>query len=64
MRSLGTSYTVQSGLLLNIMTCRYHSGMGFSLLSFDWNQIAFIGSPLATPCSCHGDIYTLQNLRF
>ncbi|KAI1798482.1 OPT oligopeptide transporter [Ganoderma leucocontextum] len=28
---------------------RYHSGMGFSLLSFDWNQIAFIGSPLATP---------------
>ena len=29
---------------------RYHSGMGFSLLSFDWNQIAFIGSPLATPC--------------
>ncbi|TBU44627.1 OPT oligopeptide transporter [Dichomitus squalens] len=27
----------------------YHSGMGFSLLSFDWNQIAFIGSPLATP---------------
>ena len=31
---------------------RYHSGMGFSLLSFDWNQIAFIGSPLATPCTC------------
>ncbi|KAI0794846.1 OPT oligopeptide transporter protein-domain-containing protein [Abortiporus biennis] len=28
---------------------RYRSGMGFSLLSFDWNQIAFIGSPLATP---------------
>ncbi|RPD65159.1 small oligopeptide transporter [Lentinus tigrinus ALCF2SS1-7] len=27
----------------------YHSGMGFSLLSFDWNQIAFIGSPLSTP---------------
>ncbi|RDX46406.1 small oligopeptide transporter [Lentinus brumalis] len=27
----------------------YHSGMGFSLVSFDWNQIAFIGSPLATP---------------
>ncbi|KAJ3484284.1 hypothetical protein NLI96_g5747 [Meripilus lineatus] len=27
----------------------YRSGMGFSLLSFDWNQIAFIGSPLATP---------------
>ncbi|CAL1710742.1 unnamed protein product [Somion occarium] len=27
----------------------YHSGMGFSLLSFDWTQIAFIGSPLATP---------------
>ncbi|KAH9914186.1 OPT oligopeptide transporter [Epithele typhae] len=28
---------------------RYHSGMGFSLLTFDWNQIAFIGSPLVTP---------------
>ncbi|TFK31608.1 small oligopeptide transporter [Crucibulum laeve] len=27
----------------------YHSGLGFSLLTFDWNQIAFIGSPLATP---------------
>ncbi|KAI0746429.1 small oligopeptide transporter [Daedaleopsis nitida] len=27
----------------------YHSGMGFSLISFDWNQIAFVGSPLATP---------------
>ncbi|KIM72458.1 hypothetical protein PILCRDRAFT_99382 [Piloderma croceum F 1598] len=28
----------------------YRSGLGFSLLSFDWNQIALIGSPLATPC--------------
>ncbi|KAL6304480.1 OPT oligopeptide transporter [Sparassis latifolia] len=27
----------------------YHSGLGFSLLTFDWNQISFIGSPLATP---------------
>ncbi|KIK00651.1 hypothetical protein K443DRAFT_7500 [Laccaria amethystina LaAM-08-1] len=27
----------------------YHSGLGFSILTFDWNQIAFIGSPLATP---------------
>ncbi|KAF9462505.1 small oligopeptide transporter [Collybia nuda] len=27
----------------------YRSGLGFSLLTFDWNQIAFIGSPLATP---------------
>lgn len=24
---------------------RYHSGLGFSLLTLDWNQIAFIGSP-------------------
>jgi len=23
----------------------YRSGLGFSLLSFDWNQIAFVGSP-------------------
>jgi hypothetical protein len=28
----------------------YRSGLGFSLLSFDWAQIALIGSPLATPC--------------
>jgi OPT family small oligopeptide transporter len=27
----------------------YHSGLGFSLLTLDWNQIAFIGSPLSTP---------------
>ncbi|KAF8625334.1 hypothetical protein AX17_006876 [Amanita inopinata Kibby_2008] len=27
----------------------YRSGLGFSVLTFDWNQIAFIGSPLATP---------------
>ncbi|KII85546.1 hypothetical protein PLICRDRAFT_701048 [Plicaturopsis crispa FD-325 SS-3] len=27
----------------------YRYGLGFSVLTFDWNQIAFIGSPLATP---------------
>lgn len=27
----------------------YRSGLGLSMLSFDWNQIAFTGSPLATP---------------
>ncbi|TFK61872.1 small oligopeptide transporter, partial [Pluteus cervinus] len=27
----------------------YRSGLGFSCLTFDWNQIAYIGSPLATP---------------
>ncbi|KAJ7083662.1 OPT oligopeptide transporter protein-domain-containing protein [Mycena belliarum] len=27
----------------------YRSGLGFSVLTFDWNQIAYIGSPLATP---------------
>lgn len=26
----------------------YRSGLGFSLLTFDWNQIAFIGSPWVT----------------
>jgi hypothetical protein len=25
------------------------SGLGMSLITFDWNQIAYIGSPLATP---------------
>ncbi|KAH8116232.1 OPT oligopeptide transporter protein-domain-containing protein, partial [Phellopilus nigrolimitatus] len=27
----------------------YSSGMGMSILTFDWAQIAYIGSPLATP---------------
>ncbi|CCM00225.1 uncharacterized protein FIBRA_02253 [Fibroporia radiculosa] len=27
----------------------YESGLGMSLITFDWSQIAFIGSPLATP---------------
>ncbi|PPQ69348.1 hypothetical protein CVT24_001643 [Panaeolus cyanescens] len=27
----------------------YHTGLGFSLLTLDWAQIAYIGSPLATP---------------
>ncbi|TFK24553.1 small oligopeptide transporter [Coprinopsis marcescibilis] len=27
----------------------YHSGLGFSIVTFDWSQIAYIGSPLATP---------------
>lgn len=27
----------------------YSSGMGLSILTFDWAQIAYIGSPLATP---------------
>ncbi|KAF7977555.1 hypothetical protein HWV62_3348 [Athelia sp. TMB] len=34
---------------MSIKLFGYKSGLGFSLLSFDWNQIAFIGSPLATP---------------
>ena len=25
------------------------SGLGFSVLTFDWNQIAYIGSPLMIP---------------
>ncbi|KAF4610329.1 hypothetical protein D9613_010456 [Agrocybe pediades] len=35
--------------LLGIFSPRYHSGLGFSMLTLDWNQIAFIGSPLSTP---------------
>uniref|UniRef100_A0A0W0FUN2 Putative small oligopeptide transporter n=1 Tax=Moniliophthora roreri TaxID=221103 RepID=A0A0W0FUN2_MONRR len=27
----------------------WRSGFGFSVLTFDWNQITYIGSPLATP---------------
>ncbi|RXW16964.1 hypothetical protein EST38_g8896 [Candolleomyces aberdarensis] len=32
-----------------LLSPSYHSGLGFSILTFDWSQIAFIGSPLATP---------------
>lgn len=27
----------------------YTSGLGMSMITFDWSQIAYIGSPLATP---------------
>lgn len=27
----------------------YSSGLGMSVITFDWSQIAYIGSPLATP---------------
>ncbi|KAJ3729965.1 small oligopeptide transporter, partial [Lentinula guzmanii] len=27
----------------------FQSGLGLSMITFDWNQIAYIGSPLATP---------------
>ena len=27
----------------------YYTGLGMSLVTFDWSQIAYIGSPLATP---------------
>ncbi|KAI0063252.1 OPT oligopeptide transporter [Artomyces pyxidatus] len=27
----------------------YNSGLGMSIITFDWNNIAYIGSPLATP---------------
>ncbi|KAH9949750.1 small oligopeptide transporter [Amylocystis lapponica] len=35
----------------------YHSGMGFSILSFDWTQIAFNGSPLASPWWAEANIF-------
>jgi hypothetical protein len=27
----------------------YYSGMGMSIITFDWSQIAYIGSPLVSP---------------
>ncbi|KAA1477025.1 small oligopeptide transporter [Dentipellis sp. KUC8613] len=35
----------------------YRSGMGFSLLTFDWNQIAYVGSPLATPWWAEANVF-------
>ncbi|KAI5122711.1 hypothetical protein M0805_009764 [Coniferiporia weirii] len=35
----------------------YNSGLGMSVLTFDWAQIAFIGSPLATPWWAEANIF-------
>ncbi|KAI0045919.1 OPT oligopeptide transporter [Auriscalpium vulgare] len=35
----------------------YRSGMGFSLLTFDWSAIAFTGSPLATPWWAEANVF-------
>ncbi|KAH8110780.1 OPT oligopeptide transporter [Phellopilus nigrolimitatus] len=35
----------------------YSSGMGMSLITFDWSQIAYIGSPLATPWWAEANIF-------
>lgn len=34
----------------------YQSGLGLSLITFDWTQIAYIGSPLATPWWAEGNV--------
>lgn len=34
----------------------YQSGLGMSLITFDWSQIAYIGSPLATPWWAEGNV--------
>lgn len=34
----------------------YQSGLGMSLITFDWTQIAYIGSPLATPWWAEGNV--------
>ncbi|PPQ78774.1 hypothetical protein CVT25_010647 [Psilocybe cyanescens] len=36
----------------------YFHGMGMSLITFDWAQIAYIGSPLATPWWAEANIVT------
>ena len=36
----------------------YNSGLGMSLLTFDWSQIAYIGSPLATPWWAEANVAT------
>ncbi|KAF8816614.1 small oligopeptide transporter [Phlegmacium glaucopus] len=35
----------------------YVHGMGMSLITFDWSQIAYIGSPLATPWWAEANIF-------
>ncbi|KAG9019691.1 hypothetical protein FRB90_011500 [Tulasnella sp. 427] len=43
LRMLDTPYIVINQLFGSV------SGLGMSVLTFDWNQIAYIGSPLVTP---------------
>ncbi|EKM53153.1 uncharacterized protein PHACADRAFT_197581 [Phanerochaete carnosa HHB-10118-sp] len=35
----------------------YSSGIGYSTLSFDWNEIAYIGSPLVTPWWSQANVF-------
>ncbi|KAJ7232442.1 OPT oligopeptide transporter protein-domain-containing protein [Mycena haematopus] len=42
--------------LTNIIA-RYFHGMGMSVITFDWNQITYIGSPLATPWWAEANIF-------
>nr|AGA20380.1 oligopeptide transporter 9 [Phanerodontia chrysosporium] len=35
----------------------YNSGIGYSILSFDWNEIAYIGSPLVTPWWAQANVF-------
>ncbi|PAV24301.1 OPT oligopeptide transporter [Pyrrhoderma noxium] len=35
----------------------YSSGLGMSLITFDWAQIAYIGSPLATPWWAEANVF-------
>jgi len=35
----------------------YQHGLGMSLITFDWSQIAYIGSPLATPWWAEANIF-------
>lgn len=46
-------WIVPRNVIVNQMFGFTH-GMGMSLVSFDWAQIAYIGSPLATPCRFFG----------
>lgn len=35
----------------------YETGLGMSIITFDWSQISFIGSPLATPWWAEANIF-------
>ena len=35
----------------------YFHGMGMSVVTFDWSQIAYIGSPLATPWWASANVF-------
>lgn len=47
---------MNEGLIIHRQLFGYYSGLGMSVLTFDWGMISYIGSPLATPWWAEGEL--------